>query len=257
MIGTTEVDHQGSPDEARISEAERDYLLDFASRYFRKPVTRDDIVWTYSGVRPLYNDGAKCATAATRDYVLSLDTNGAPLLNVFGGKITTHRRLAEAALGKLAPFFPNAGGRWTARQPLPGGDFGHDKAPDLVESLKRDYPFLSGVWARRLVRAYGTDCAKMLGSARSASDLGLEFGATLTAAEVDWLVTNEFARTAEDIVWRRTKLGLRMTPHQVSLLQSYIDGRSETAGNVLKVVNSGRTIDLRHPLIFRRARRLL
>ena len=240
LIGTTEEDHQGSPGEARISSAERDYLLDFASRYLRKPVTRDDIVWTYSGVRPLYNDGAKSATAATRDYVLSLDTNGAPLLNIFGGKITTYRRLAEAALAKLAPFFPNARGRWTARQPLPGGDFGYDKAPELVASLRGSYPFLSDGWARRLVRAYGTDCRNVLGDARSAGDLGLDFGATLTAAEVDWLMTKEFARTAEDIVWRRTKLGLRMTPHQISLLQSYIDGRSEAASDFLTVTTGER-----------------
>jgi glycerol-3-phosphate dehydrogenase len=228
LIGTTEVDHEGSPGEARISDAERDYLLDFASSYFRKPVTRDDIVWTYSGVRPLYNDGAKSATAATREYVLSLDSNGAPLLNVFGGKITTYRRLAEAALGKLAPLFPNAArGCWTARQPLPGGDFAHDQTYNLIASLKRDYPFLSDAWARRLVRAYGTDCRKLLGAARSSADLGVDFGATLTAAEVDWLMAHEFACAAEDIVWRRTKLGLRMTPRQIDLLQGYMDGAAK------------------------------
>ena len=236
LIGTTEVDHQGSPGEARISDAERDYLLDFASRYFRKPVTQDDVVWTYSGVRPLYNDGAKSATAATRDYVLSLDTNAAPLLNVFGGKITTYRRLAEAAVDKLKPYFPNARDRWTARWPLPGGDFGYDKVPDLVESLKRDYPFLSDAWVRRLVHAYGTDCRSLLGDAQSVADLGVDFGATLTAAEVDWLKRHEFARTAEDVAWRRTKLGLRMSPHQVALLQNYMDEGSEDASNILKVV---------------------
>ena len=238
LIGTTEEDHLCSPADAHISDAERDYLLEFASRYFRKPVTRGDIVWTYSGVRPLYNDGAKSATAATRDYVLSLDTNGAPLLNIFGGKITTYRRLAEGALAKLAPFFPDARGRWTARQPLPGGDFGHDKAPELIASLQRDYPFLSTTWARRLVRAYGTDSGKLLGDARSAADLGLDFGATLTAAEVDWLMTKEFARAAEDVVWRRTKLGLRMTSHQIKLLQSYMDGRALGDGDTRTVVTA-------------------
>ncbi len=223
LIGTTEVEHDGSPDDARISDAERDYLLDFASRYFSKPVTRDDIVWTYSGVRSLYNDGAKSATAATRDYVLNLDTNGPPLLSIFGGKITTHRRLAEAAMAKLAPFFPDAGGRWTERRPLPGGDFAYDKVSDLVAALKQDYPFLSDVWARRLVRGYGTDSRRLLADACSTADLGADFGETLTAAEVDWLMAHEFARTAEDVVWRRTKLGLRMTPQQVDLLQIYMD----------------------------------
>ena len=225
LIGTTDEDHDGPPGEVHITDAERDYLLDFASRYFRKPVTRDDIVWSYSGVRPLYNDGAKSATGATRGYVLSLDTDGAPLLNIFGGKITTYRRLAENALNKLAPFLPGTRGQWTARQPLPGGDFGYDKVPELVASLKRDYPFLSDAWARRLVRAYGTDARKLLAEARSAKDLGSEFGATLTAAEVDWLMTHEFARAAEDVVWRRTKLGLRLTAQQIDRLQSYMDER--------------------------------
>lgn len=239
LIGTTEEDHQGPPGEAHITDVERDYLLDFTSRYFRKPLTRDDIIWTYSGVRPLYNDGAKSATAATRDYVLSLDTNGAPLLNIFGGKITTYRRLAEAALGKLAPYLPNARGRWTARQPLPGGDFRHNKVSDLIASLKRDYPFLSDTWARRLVRAYGTDSLSVLADARSVADLGPVFGATLTAAEVDWLMTREFARTAEDVVWRRTKLGLRMTQREVRMVQTYMDERSAAASDVPAVVTGG------------------
>jgi glycerol-3-phosphate dehydrogenase len=223
LIGTTEEEHHGSPGEARISDAERDYLLDFASRYFKRPVVRDDIVWTYSGVRPLYNDGARSATAATREYVLTLDTVAAPLLNVFGGKITTYRRLAEAVLVKLAPCFPGLRGAWTARQPLPGGDFPYDKVASLVAALRQDYAFLSDYWARRLVRAYGTEARTILGSARVASDLGIDFGATLTATEVDWLVAHEFARMAEDIVWRRTKLGLRMTPDEIDRLRQYLE----------------------------------
>ncbi|QYK42128.1 MAG: glycerol-3-phosphate dehydrogenase [Paracoccaceae bacterium] len=225
LIGTTDQDHQGAPSEARCTDAERDYLLAFASRYFARPVTTDDVVWTYSGVRPLYNDGAKSATAATRDYVLSLDTQGgAPLLNVFGGKITTYRRLAESAMSRLAPHFPDARGAWTARVALPGGDFPHDGVAALRAALMARYPFLSDYWAARLVRAYGTEAATLLGEARTAADLGRDFGATLTEAEVRWLMQHEWARRAEDIAWRRTKLGLRMTERQITELDQWMAG---------------------------------
>jgi glycerol-3-phosphate dehydrogenase len=222
LIGTTDQDHQGAPGDAACTEQERDYLLDFASRYFATPVTADDVVWTYSGVRPLYNDGAKSATAATRDYVLSLNTDGAPLLNVFGGKITTYRRLAESALAKLAPHFPQAARPWTARVPLPGGDFPHDAVTALSESLRSGFPFLSAYWANRLVRGYGREASSLLGDAQSAADLGRDFGATLTETEVNWLMAHEFALRAEDVVWRRTKLGLRMSADQISALDAFM-----------------------------------
>ena len=222
LIGTTDHDHTGTPSEAKCTDEERDYLLAFASRYFAKPVTRDDVVWTYSGVRPLYADGAKSATAATRDYVLSLDENGPPMLNVFGGKITTYRRLAEAALAKLGTAFPAAKGPWTARVPLPGGDFPHDGVAALRAALMSDYPFLSETWAARLIRAYGTEARTLLGTARSAADLGQDFGATLTEAEVSWLMRHEWAYRADDIVWRRTKLGLRLTPAQIAALDAFM-----------------------------------
>ena len=224
LIGTTDKDHKGAPKDAVCTDEERDYLLKFASQYFAKPVTVKDVVWTYAGVRPLYNDGAKSATAATRDYVLSLDETGAPLLNVFGGKITTYRRLAESALEKLQPFFPAASGPWTARVPLPGGDFPHDGVARLTEAIRAHYPFLTEYWAARLVRAYGSEAETLLGTAQSAADLGRDFGATLTEAEVRWLMTHEFARAAADIVWRRTKLGLRMTKEQIAELDAYMSG---------------------------------
>ncbi|MFN3576004.1 MAG: glycerol-3-phosphate dehydrogenase [Tabrizicola sp.] len=222
LIGTTDKDHWGAPGDAHCTDEERDYLLAFASQYFDRPVTRDDVVWTYSGVRPLYNDGAKSATAATRDYVLSLDRNGPPLLNVFGGKITTYRRLAESALAKLAPFFPQAKGAWTARVALPGGDFPHDGVAALTARLKQNHPFLTDYWAARLVRAYGTDAERILGSATTAEALGRDFGATLTEAEVRWLMTHEYASTAADVVWRRSKLGLRMTADQIETLDRFM-----------------------------------
>ena len=222
LIGTTDKDHKGAPKDAHCTDEERDYLLAFASQYFARPVTKDDVVWTYSGVRPLYNDGAKSATAATRDYVLSLDQNGAPLLNVFGGKITTYRRLAESALAKLTPFFPQAKPAWTARVALPGGDFPHDGVAALITSLKQKHPFLTDYWAARLVRAYGTEATRILGTATTAEALGQDFGATLTEAEVRWLMSQEFAANATDVVWRRSKLGLRMTADQIETLDRFM-----------------------------------
>lgn len=229
LIGTTDKDHKGAPKEAHCTDEERDYLLAFASQYFAKPVTKDDVVWTYSGVRPLYNDGAKSATAATRDYVLSLDQNGAPLLNVFGGKITTYRRLAESALAKLQPFFPAAKPAWTARVPLPGGNFPHDGVAALTSRLKTNHPFLTDYWAARLVRAYGTEAAQILGTATTAAALGQDFGATLTEAEVRWLMTHEFAANATDVVWRRSKLGLRMTADQIETLDRFMAATASRA----------------------------
>ncbi|MDO5604848.1 MAG: glycerol-3-phosphate dehydrogenase [Paracoccus sp. (in: a-proteobacteria)] len=210
LIGTTDMDHAGTPADARCSENERDYLCNFASRYFAAPVTPDQVVWTYSGVRPLYDDGAKSATAATRDYVLSLDDDGPALLSVFGGKITTYRRLAEGAMARLAPFFAGMGGNWTAGAALPGGDFPVDGAGQLIAELRARYPFLSGQLARRLVRAYGTDAFAILGDAAGAQDLGHDFGAGLYEAEINWMLDHEFAHDADDILWRRSKLGLHL-----------------------------------------------
>ena len=230
LIGTTDQDHKLPPGEAVVcTEDEQDYLCAFASRYFAKPVTRKDIVWTYSGVRPLYDDGAKSATAATRDYVLSVDATGAPLLNVFGGKITTYRRLAESALDKLAPFFPGLKGTWTARVPLPGGDFPVDGVAELTARLARDYPFLDAYWTGRLVRAYGTEAWSVLGTAKSAADLGRSFGATLTEAELRWLRAHEYARTAEDVIWRRSKLGLRLNADEIAAIATFMEAEEMRA----------------------------
>ncbi|MFU8776481.1 MAG: glycerol-3-phosphate dehydrogenase [Roseovarius sp.] len=223
LIGTTDAEHGQADTRPECTPEEAEYLCRFASDYFRTPVTRADIVWTYSGVRPLYDDGAKSATAATRDYVLTLaEGPGAPLLNIFGGKITTYRKLAEAALAKLRPFFPQAGGDWTAGVALPGGDFPVDGFDRLTESLHRAYPFLTPAWARRLVRAYGTEALDIMGEAREAADLGPDFGATLTGAEVRWQMDHEFARAAADVVWRRTRLGLKMTEAQIAALDDWM-----------------------------------
>ncbi len=225
LIGTTDADHANPDARPECTEAERDYLCAFASRYFRRTVTPADVIWSYSGVRPLYDDGARSATAATRDYVLKVETGaGAPVLNVFGGKITTYRRLAESALEKLSAHLPMAG-RWTAGVALPGGDFAVDGVPALVADLRARHPFLTQDWALRLVRAYGTEAAQILGEAQGAADLGRDFGGTLTESEVRWLMDREWATSAEDILWRRTRLGLRLDAGQVAALQGWIEAR--------------------------------
>ena len=232
LIGTTDAEHEDPDARPECTPEEAAYLCRFASEYFRRPVTEADIVWSYSGVRPLYDDGAKSATAATRDYVLSLDEagGGAPLLNVFGGKITTYRRLAEAALARLGRYFPRAGGDWTAGVALPGGDFAVDGFPALVDSLREAHPFLAPDHARRLVRAYGTEAAEILRGATSAADLGRDFGATLTEAEVRWQMAREFAVTAADVVWRRTRLGLRMRAEEIAALDDWMRTAAQETG---------------------------
>jgi glycerol-3-phosphate dehydrogenase len=223
LIGTTDADHEDPDQKPVCTESERDYLIDFASNYLKQPITQDDVVWSYSGVRPLYDDGASSATAATREYVLKLDRSaGAPLLNVFGGKITTYRCLAEAALEQIAEVFPNVAEPWTAGVALPGGDFPVDGVQALTQKLVAQYPFLSSRWATRLIKAYGTEAFDVLGQAKSEGDLGQTFGANLTEAEVRWLMDKEFAREATDIVWRRSKLGLRMTQDEIAGLDAWM-----------------------------------
>ncbi len=226
LIGTTEAAHENPDEKPVCTEAEAGYLIEFASKYFQKPVSKDDVVWSYSGVRPLYEDGASSATAATREYVLTVNhEGGAPVLNVFGGKITTYRILAEAALDKIAPYFDDLPGKWTAGVAMPGGDFPVDGVAGLISDLQKDYPFLGPFWARRLIKAYGTEARDVLGNAKSAGDLGQDFGATLTEREVLWLMRHEFARGAEDIVWRRSKMGLRMRKDEIATLEDWMKAR--------------------------------
>lgn len=214
LIGTTDQDFKGDPKAVKITDGEIDYLLSAASEYFARPVTRDDLVWSYSGIRPLYDDGASKAQEATRDYVLKLDGEAgqAPLLNVFGGKITTFRRLAESALEKIGEAIGAKGQPWTKTGVLPGGNFGTDGFDAVMNDLRAKYPFLETGHIRRLCRAYGTRAGILLGGAKSIEDLGQHFGADLYAAEVNYLVAHEWARTADDVLWRRSKLGLRLSP---------------------------------------------
>ncbi len=222
LIGTTDEDHKGDPANPAITEAESEYLLRAVSEYFRRPVTRDMIRWSYSGIRPLYDDGASRAQEATRDYVLKLEGGDtqAPLLSVFGGKITTFRKLAEAALEKLAPHFPAMTKPWTAGAALPGGDFPFAEVETRIADLAARYPFLPSDNVRRMFRAYGTCAEKFLAGARKAEDLGRTFG-PLSEREIDYLRSREFVGEADDILWRRSKLGLHMTAGEQGALRTY------------------------------------
>jgi glycerol-3-phosphate dehydrogenase len=224
LIGTTDIDFQDDLGDAQISQDEIDYLCAAASEYLEKPISSEDVVHTYSGVRPLYDDGAKDAKAATRDYVLELDVGDKKpaLLSVFGGKITTYRKLAEEVLGELEPYLPFKRGVWTAYAPLPGGDFRVDAFDAQVAQLEEDYPFLGKVFATRLIRLYGTEARFILSEAKTQKDLGRCFGYNLHEAEVKWLIKREWARTAEDVLWRRTKLGLRLSREEAADLDVFM-----------------------------------
>lgn len=223
LIGTTDVEHADPDVSPACTDEERDYLIAFANEYFKRDIAAADVVWRYSGVRPLFDDGASSASAATRDYTLKVDADGgAPVLNIFGGKITTYRHLAESALGKISPYFDQLSGDWTAGVSLPGGDFPVDGVDTLIDELMTAYSFVDRRWAARLIRAYGTQARDILRDAKECTDLGSDFGATLTEAEVCWLMDNEFALRADDIVWRRSKLGLRMDHEQIETLDAWM-----------------------------------
>jgi D-erythritol 1-phosphate dehydrogenase len=214
LIGTTDVpvEHYAHP---VISDEETYYLLTLANTYVERPLAASDIVWSYSGVRPLYDDGTSDPSAITRDYVLQLDAGrdaaNAPVLSIFGGKITTYRKLAEAALAELRPFFPAMGPSWTHAAPLPGGDLpGGDRDAWLAE-LRQRYPALPAHLLRALARRHGTRALAVLADTRSPADLGEDFGAELTEREIRYLQRDEWAVTADDVLWRRTKCGLAMT----------------------------------------------
>lgn len=225
LIGTTDEDHKGDPGKPECSDAEKDYMLNAVSEYFKKPVTRAQVRWAYSGIRPLYDDGASKAQEATRDYVLKLDRpeGQAPMLSVFGGKITTARKLAESVMDEIKPFFPAMKGEWTARSTLPGGAIAHDAVEAKIAELQRRYSFLKPQNVRRLFRAYGTEVENIFGAAQFAADLGQTFG-PVTEKEIAHLRDNEWVVTADDLLWRRSKLGLHMKPEEQEALRVYMEG---------------------------------
>ncbi|HVJ53387.1 MAG TPA: glycerol-3-phosphate dehydrogenase [Aliidongia sp.] len=228
LIGTTDLPFEGDPAKVAISAEEIDYLCGSVARYFTRPCKPADMVWSYAGVRPLYDDAAENASAVTRDYVLDLDAPAgeAPLLSVFGGKITTYRRLAEHALEKLGPHL-QGGKSWTAGEALPGGDLPDLDFERFLAGLMARRPFLPAALARRLARAYGTRVEALVGEARALADLGQDFGGGLTRAEVDYLVAEEWARSAEDILWRRSKLGLHVPAGTAERLADYLAGSEQ------------------------------
>ena len=226
LLGTTDVDHDHPEDAPECSREEQRYLINFANRFLKTPLRDEDIVWTYAGVRPLYDEGAASATAATRDYVLRVDTpDQCPLLNIFGGKITTYRKLSESAMAELTPFLPQLNGarsNWTAGVALPGGDFAVDGFDNLCAAIMDKYGFLSRAHARRLARSYGTEVFEILGASASQDDLGADFGAGIFAIELAWSVRHEWVRSAEDFVWRRTRLGLKLSDEQIRAIDGFI-----------------------------------
>ncbi|MBB3103477.1 glycerol-3-phosphate dehydrogenase [Azomonas macrocytogenes] len=235
IVGTTDREYQGDPAKVRITEAETAYLLAIVNQHFKHHLSPDDILHTYAGVRPLCNDESDNPSAVTRDYTLALsaETGEAPLLSVFGGKLTTYRKLAEAALAQLAPFFPRMGPAWTATAPLPGGEQMTDRNA-LTSQLSQRYPWLSPELAARWAGSYGSRTWKLLKGVNCLADLGEHFGATLYAREVDYLREQEWAENADDILWRRSKLGLFLSAVEQDKLRAYLAGAVEPAAEPLQ-----------------------
>ena len=233
LIGTTDVDYRGDLDKVAISPEEVAYLCQLANRYFLRAVTPSDVVWSYAGVRPLVEDAAASAQAATRDFRLETDSAGAPLLSVFGGKITTCRKLAEQAVDWIAPMLGKDAPAWTGDACLPGGDVA-GRRPDKRGVLEfgawtaaqaARYPWLPPGLLQRYARAYGTRIDTLLARRNNLADLGQEVLPGLYAAEIEYLVTQEWARSAADILWRRSKLGLHLAPGSASRLDEWLVSR--------------------------------
>jgi glycerol-3-phosphate dehydrogenase len=228
FIGTTDEPWDDAPENVCVSDREIDYMIAQVNRFLRAPVERSEVVWSFSGVRPLFEVGGardRDLSTLTRDYAFEIDhrDGGAPALTVFGGKLTTHRRMADHALSQLAPFLdPPRPGR-TATEPLPGGDFGSGGMDSFAAALRREHEWAPESLLSRYVRTYGTRTRDLLAGARGAGDLGARLGSDLHEREVDFLIRTEWARSAEDIIWRRTKLGLRLTPAEIEGIAAYVD----------------------------------
>ncbi|MFA9203709.1 MAG: glycerol-3-phosphate dehydrogenase, partial [Flavobacteriales bacterium] len=229
LIGTTDQEYQGDPAQVKIDQGEIDYLLKVVNEHFVTQLTEADIVHHYSGVRPLCDDESNDPSAITRDYTLELDSqaDALPLLSIYGGKITTYRKLAESALRKLQPFFPNMGESWTAKQPLIGASTEYDSLDKIQDLLAQRFPQLAPKMLNRFSRSYGLLSLELLGLAQHSHELGVCFGADLYEQEVDYLMQHEWAQTTDDLLWRRTKLGLRLTALQVEQLATYMQQRMQ------------------------------
>jgi glycerol-3-phosphate dehydrogenase len=224
VIGTTDEDFDGDPANVKISPEETKYLCELASGYFKKPIKEEDLVWDYSGVRPLFDDGASEAQEATRDYVLRVNDRAdePPLVNIFGGKITTYRKLAESMMELIEEKIGRKGRPWTSKPKLPGGDFVTTGFDGLLEKLRHEYDWLDDTTSLRLARQFGVNAWMVLAGATGIKDLGEDFGHGLYEAEVRYLAANEWAMTADDVLWRRTKLGLKLSKKQAKLLDEWM-----------------------------------
>ena len=226
LLGTTDEEHTNPEETPTCSQKEQDYMIEFVNNYFKTKLEPEDIVWSFSGLRPLYDDGADSATEATRDYVQSLNTSaGAPVLNIFGGKITTYRKLAENALSRIDSALSRKTHNWTANTPLLGGDIGLDKISEFTKQLADKLPFFDAFTIRRLVRQYGTECTAIFAGIDRKEQLGQDFGCGITSHEIDWSIEHEWVFSAEDFLWRRSKMGLRVSLAQAEVLQHYIQSK--------------------------------
>ncbi len=225
LVGTTDVPLERVEDGANITPEETRYLVRNANRYLANPITEKDVVWSFAGIRPLYDDGKSDPSSITRDYVMELDEEGgkAPLLSIYGGKLTTYRCLAESALAKLASHFPSMGPTWTVREALPGGDMPNFNA--FRDELHEKHKGFPRELLEALARRHGTRAREILGNAKKTEDLGMNFGAGLTAREIEFLIAEEWAETSEDILWRRTKCGLHMDGPQRAAVDAYLLSR--------------------------------
>ena len=233
LIGTTDVKHTDAPDKVAISAQEIAYLCDIVNQNFTGQISADDIIWSYSGVRALCGDESDSPQALTRDYTIVVEEDsGAPLLSVFGGKLTTYRKLSEAVAEKLQPYYPTMGAAWTKTALLPGGDMGME-VQQYIQHLSQSYPFLTAATAKRMALSYGSRAIHFLKNATTAAELGEDFGEQFSAAELDYLIRSEFVRTAEDALWRRSKMGLLLSKAQQVLIADYINAYSKnTFSNV-------------------------
>lgn len=226
LIGTTDLPYDGDLDAVEASQSEIDYLCDVTNTYFNIQITPDDVVSTFSGVRPLFEDQAENASSVTRDYVLKMEfCDNAPLLSIIGGKITTYRKLAENALEEIKGVLPNMGKPWTADASLPGGDIPDADFDAFLADCLKTYPWLETETVKRLATTYGTRIAAILGTASNVSDLGAHYGGGLYAAELDYLSKHEFALSEDDVLKRRTKLGLHLSETELSALKHYWEDR--------------------------------
>jgi D-erythritol 1-phosphate dehydrogenase len=231
LIGTTDIPYEGRAEDVAADGAEVDYLISAVNRYFKRQLQRQDVIQSFAGVRPLYDDNADNPSAVTRDYEFELDTpsGGAPLLSVFGGKITTFRKLSEHALDRLKPFFPSMKPEWTAKSHLPGGDIAHADFEQFLGDLRTKYPWLSASLAKHYGRLYGTRAAALLNGARSVHSLGQRFGPDFYEREAGYLIDTEWALEAEDILERRTKQGLHMSAAERRVFKNWMAKRMAKA----------------------------